>query len=329
VVRPLTIVPADDWTQAPSRVPFWLSRRRQMFWYTYLPHERTLYAQINNVLNAPDESLAHFSSRLIAAITKYKPARFVLDLRRNTGGDNTLLRPLLTGLVQSPVNRSNALFVLTGPQTFSAAQNLCNRLQYYTDAIFIGQPTADNVNFYADAKPIVLPNSRIAINISHLYWQDSDPRDGRAALYPDVAVDPTLDDFLNGRDPALQEALTHTPETPLEERLRSAASSGFDRAYAEYQAYVRDPRHEYVHGLEARLNSLGYELLSEKAYAKAVAVLRINTVEHPESSNAWDSLGDAYSSAGLKNDAVAAYRYSLQIDPANRDASRSLQSLEP
>jgi hypothetical protein len=190
-VHPLTVVPADNWLEADSSHPaLWRAHPREMIWFTHMARERTMYAQLNNVLNAPNETLAHFSQRLFAAINTDKPQRFILDLRRNSGGDNTLLRPLLIGLIRAQVNAPGRFFVLTSAMTFSAAQNLCNRLQYYTSAIFMGQPTGDNVNFYADAKPIVLPNSGLQVNISHLYWQDSDPRDRRAALYPDIAVDP-------------------------------------------------------------------------------------------------------------------------------------------
>ena len=328
IVRPGTVVPADNWIEArPSPAALWLSHPRAMFWYAYLQRERTLYVQINNVLDAPNETLAHFSSRLSAAIAKNAPEKLVLDLRRNTGGDNTLLRPLLVTLIQASVNQPGRFFVLTSPATFSAAQNLCNRLQNYTNAVFIGQPTADNVNFYADAKPIVLPNSGIEVHISHLYWQDNDPRDGRAALYPDLAADPTLDDFLRGRDRALESAFTYKPEKTLEERLRNASALGFDRAYSEYSAFVKDPRHEYVHGLEQRLNTLGYQLVSEKAFAMAVVIFRINVAVNPNSSNAWDSLGDGYAAENRRSDAMAAYRHSVQIDPDNADAARSLEAL--
>lgn len=331
VVRPLTVVPTDNWIEAgPTSAPLWLSHPRTMFWYEYLQQSRALYVQINNVLDARNETFARFASQLIGAITRDKPRKLILDLRRNTGGDNTLLRPLLVGLIQArSINRLGGLFVLTSHATFSAAQNLCNRLQNYTNAIYIGQPTADNVNFYADAKPIVLPNSRIEIHLAHLYWQDGDPRDRRAALYPDIAVDPSLEDFLRGRDRTLDAALEYKPEPTLEDRLHTTSEFGFERAYAEYQAFVEDPRHKYLYGLEGRLNALGYELLSEKAYARAVTIFRINTVANPNSSNAWDSLGDGYLAQGLKADASAAYRHALELDPGNADALRSLRQLVP
>lgn len=331
VVRPRTVVPPDNFVEAgPSPAPLWASNPRVVFWYAYLAQDRALYVQINNIIDARNETLEAFSARLVAAIDRYSPEKLVLDLRRNTGGDNTLLRPLLVGLIRSPqAARPGRFIVLTSPRTYSAATNLANRLQYYTNAIYIGQPTGDSVNFYADTRSIVLPNSRVEVHISRLYWQDSDPRDRRAALYPDVAVDPSLDDFLRGRDRGLEAALAYTPEPPLEDRLRKSAPAGFDAAYTVYRAFENDPRHEYVHGLEQRLNALGYQLVAEKQYASAIAIFRINTAEHPDSSNAWDSLGDGYASGGRREDAIAAYRRSLSIDPANQEAARSIEQLTP
>jgi len=325
------VLPADDWIESgPSPTPLWLSHPRDILWFKYLPGEHTLYAQINNILNPQKTDFTQLSRSLLDEIRKGRPQKLVLDLRRNTGGDNTLLRTLVVGLIQATsVNQPGKFFVLTSPQTYSAAQNLCNRLQLYTNAIFIGQPTADNVNFYADTARIRLANSRIEVHVAHLYWQDSDPRDRRAALYPDIAVDPSVDDYLQGRDRGLEAALKYKSEKTLEEQLEETAPSGFSRAYDVYDSFVRDPRHKYVHGLEPRINTLGYKLLERKAYAEAIVIFEINTKANPNSSNAWDSLGDGYAAAGRKSEATAAYRQSLQIDPNNADAARSLKQIKP
>ena len=70
----------------------------------------------------------------------------VIDLRHNSGGDNTTLRPLLIAIARSRLNHRGHLFVLIGPYTFSAAQSFTNRLENVIEAIFVGQPTGSNVN---------------------------------------------------------------------------------------------------------------------------------------------------------------------------------------
>lgn len=329
VVAPPTLAVPDGFVEVkPSSAPLWSLHPSDAFWYAYLPAARALYVQIDAIVDGPRETLAAFSTRLADAVRTDAPEKLIVDLRRNSGGDNTLLRPLLITLIHSPqADRIGRFIVLTSPETFSAGTNLANRLESSTSAIFIGRPTGDNVNFYADARSIVLPGSGIDVHIAQLYWQDGDPRDHRAALYPDVAVDPSLDDVLRGRDRTLETALAYTPEETLEDRLRVGAAAGFDAAYADYRAFLADPKHEYVHLLEPRLNALGYQLLAEKHEGAAVTIFRINTREHPDSTNAWDSLGDGYASAGLLGDAAASYRRSLELDGANQDAARSLRKI--
>ncbi len=80
---------------------------------------------------------------------------------------------------------------------------------------------------------------------------------------------------------------------------------------------------------EAGLNTYGYDRLEEKDFDGAIAFLRANTVQHPDSSNAWDSLGEAYLAAGKQELARIAYSKSLELDPDNADALAKLKELEP
>jgi hypothetical protein len=66
---------------------------------------------------------------------------------------------------------------------------------------------------------------------------------------------------------------------------------------------------------ENDLNNYGYQLLGEKKYDKAIAVLKLNTEKHPESANAWDSLGEAYALSGDKKNAIANFKKSLSMNP--------------
>jgi CubicO group peptidase (beta-lactamase class C family) len=59
---------------------------------------------------------------------------------------------------------------------------------------------------------------------------------------------------------------------------------------------------------EARLNERGYDFLRKKDYAKAIALLRLNTELYPASANTYDSLGEALEGSGDKAGAIAMYR---------------------
>jgi len=80
---------------------------------------------------------------------------------------------------------------------------------------------------------------------------------------------------------------------------------------------------------EARFNELGYSLLREKKVAQAIAVFKVNVELYPQSSNVYDSLGEAYMANGEKELARANYKKSLELNPGNKNAVLMLKKLEP
>jgi CubicO group peptidase (beta-lactamase class C family) len=79
---------------------------------------------------------------------------------------------------------------------------------------------------------------------------------------------------------------------------------------------------------EDRLNQLGYTLMNEKRYTEAIAVLNLNVELYPQSSNVYDSLGEAYMKSGNKELAIKNYKKSLELDPKNENAANMLKTLE-
>ncbi len=58
---------------------------------------------------------------------------------------------------------------------------------------------------------------------------------------------------------------------------------------------------------EGDVNGLGYVLLRRGAVEEAIVVFERNTVDYPESSNVWDSLGEALRAAGRLEESIAMY----------------------
>jgi len=321
----------EGWVDARSTsVPVPLARQHEEkhYWFTYLPEYHAVYFQFNLVINDDGETLADFAERLATALEQPGVERLVIDLRNNTGGDNTLLRPLLVALIRSKVNRRGGIFAITGPTTFSAAQNFVNRLENYTEAIYVGEPTAENINFYGDPVGITLPHSRLEAAVSQLWWQDKDPRDKRAATFPEIAIEPTFRDYVAGADPALQYALTAPKPETIQEALEGSLSAGVDAVLARYKAYVSDPAHKFLLDPEPRVNSLGYRLLSAKRIPEAIVIFEVNARTHPNSWNAYDSLGEAYANVRDKQRALDAYRKSVELNPENTNAKHTIEQIE-
>ena len=311
------------------RTPVWLrGDPRDPLRFEYLPDSRTAYVQYNKVGDAPDERITDFAARLRALVDSGPVDRMVLDLRLNRGGDGTLNQPLLLSLIRSPkLEGPGRLFVVIGRSTFSAAQFLVHDLEEYTDAVFVGEPTAGKPNSFGDSRPITLPHSGVTVRASILYWQRGHPLDTRLWKAPEVAAELTSRDYRGNVDPALREILAWKPEPSLAERMRAAFAAGDSAgALRLHLAYKTDPRHAYTE-TELELSALGSELLRQGRPGAAIAVLQLNTADHPGSSDAFDSLGEAYMEAGRREDAIRSYERALALDPANENARRMLEKL--
>ena len=83
---------------------------------------------------------------------------------------------------------------------------------------------------------------------------------------------------------------------------------------------------EYDFG-EDQLNRLGYQLLQQKKVTGAIEIFKLNVEMYPQSSNVYDSLGEAYMVNGDKELSIANYKKSLELDPNNANAKVKLGSL--
>jgi tetratricopeptide (TPR) repeat protein len=79
---------------------------------------------------------------------------------------------------------------------------------------------------------------------------------------------------------------------------------------------------------EIDFNFLGYQYLGEKKYDMAVAIFSFNAEKFPESSNVWDSLGEAYMNSGNNELAIKNYEKSLQLNPENDNAKQMIAKMK-
>ena len=322
--------PPATWADAVSKtsVPLYLKDPTNHYWFEYLKEQKLVYVQHNAIANKHDEPVADFYKRVLAFVEANPVEKFVLDLRFNGGGNNFLNRQVVIDLIRSKINQRGKFFVITGRQTFSAAQNLVNQIEKYTNAIFVGEPTAAHPNHYGDNRPFTLPNSKLTVLASTLWWQDLDPRDDRFWTAPEIAADISSEDYRNGRDTALQAVLEYVPGSSLSEMI-DKASTAKDLAefIPRYRAFKANPKSRYVNS-ESAMNTFGYALLGKNRVADAIEVFKLNTEAFPNSSNVYDSLGDAYQAAGRKEEAIKSYEKALTIDPSYPSSIENLRKLK-
>jgi C-terminal processing protease CtpA/Prc len=136
--------------------------------------------------------------------------RIVIDLRHNSGGDNTTLSPLELALREPAIDRPGRLFAIIGRVTFSAAANFATDIEVATSVTFTGEPMGGSPNLYGDTRAVPLPASGQTLYMATRYWERSTPDDTRITIEPDLPVDLSSDDYFAGRDPAL-EAILEAP----------------------------------------------------------------------------------------------------------------------
>jgi tetratricopeptide (TPR) repeat protein len=322
--------PPATWVDAAGKsgTALYLKDPKNLYWFEYLKDRKLVYVQQNAVQNKPDEPVAAFYRRVFEFVAANPVDKFVLDLRNNDGGNNGLNRQVVIDIVKSKIDERGKLFVITGRATFSAAQNFVNELEKYTKAIFVGEPTAAHPNHYGDATPITLPNSKLDVRVSTIYWQDVDPRDARRWTAPEIAADLASSDYREGRDPALQAVLDYVPGSSFAEMVGAAAQQKDVAEFVgKYKAFKSDPKNRFAE-TEAAMNTLGYRLLGAQRVADAVEIFKLNAEAYPASANVHDSLGDALAAAGRRDDAIKSYERALSIDPNYSSSLASLQKLK-
>ena len=102
-------------------------------------------------------------------------------------------------------------------------------------------------------------------------------------------------------------------------------SAGVDSAITFFKNLKAERKDEYDFS-EGVLNRLGYEYMS-KDLPSSLAIFKLNTEEHPDRYNPFESYAEALLQNGNKDLAIENYLKSLAIDPSNNNAMVALEKL--
>src|SRR5215203_2079711 len=323
----LSWLPKEGWVdlRAGAPPPLWLKDPKNKFWFERLPNSKVVYAQVNEVNNKSDETLSDFAKRLLAFVEANEVEKLVLDLRLNRGGNGSLLRPLVVGLIKSKVNQRGHLFVLMGRSTWSAAQFFLNRLENYTDVLFAGEPSGSRGNHYGDSRRITLPNSGITARVSIYYWQDWMPWDARPWTAPHITAEMSSEDYRTGQDPALKAVLAYVPRKPLAQVLEEALTEGgAELALKRFREFKADPGNKYAETEEPLLVA-GQRMLNEKRPEQSLLLFKLAAEESPHSARAHFATALAHARAGNKGQALKSLEKALELDPKFYEANELLR----
>ncbi|WP_298238238.1 tetratricopeptide repeat protein [uncultured Algibacter sp.] len=307
-----------DWIDARlvKSTPLWLKNIDKKYFYEYITNSKTVYIRQSSVFDDENETISEFYDRALNFINNNDVERLIIDLRLNAGGNNFNNKDVILGLIKNEkINKKGKLFVVLGRRTFSAAQNLVNEIENYTQATFVGEPTSENVNFLGDARTVILPHSKLPLRLSWAWWQDTHPRDKRKWTRPHIPVELSFQDYVNNNDPVLN-------IIPLAANLELEISNAFLGNNVEdivnvILKYSYDSRFDF-YNFESKINNFGYQLLNLEKIQDAITIFKLNTRLYPNSANSWDSLAEANWRNGDVNKAKELYNKAIELDPNGR-----------
>lgn len=328
-------IPNEEWVSAreQTETPLYLKHlNEKLYFFEFLEDSKTLYVRQSSVFNDDKESLANFYTRLFAFIDANDIDKLVYDVRLNGGGNNYNNIGFIKGIMARPkVNTRGKFFFIIGRNTFSACQNLTNEIGNYTEAIIVGEPTAENENFYGDARKVNLPNSGMNAYLSFAWWQDKSPWDGKEWTIPHMAKTMTFNDYVTNTDVVLNAAIEYTETgfimNPME-YLRQLFSEGkMEELKTAGFKIANDPAYKY-YNFQEEFGTAGYRLVTDGNPEAGLYILDLVAQFYPESTGALYNLASAQEQVKLYDKAKETYKRLITLDPNSTLGNSAKNKLE-
>jgi len=311
----------ENWLEArdQTNTPLYLKNLDKIYFFEYLPEEKTVYVRHSQIQDDPEEDTPSFYARVFDFIENNEVEKLILDVRLNGGGNNYKNKTVVTGIIETKkINQKGKLFVITGRRTFSACQNLVNELGNYTNATFVGEATSENINFYGDARPVALPNSKIPVYLSFAWWQDKPVWENADATVPNIAVDMSFEQYSSNEDPVLDAALHFSGANFQPDPMRYITdlymAGKMEELAIEVPKMIKDSRYSFF-DFETELSNTAYHLLSNNQIEPAIGVYSFVAQLFPDSPSAIKNLANAYFKAGAKDKTIELLENVIAMDP--------------
>ncbi len=214
------------------------------------------------------------------------------------------------------------LFVITGEDTFSGAEEFSYNMQTQKRATLIGQKTGGGANpgrgmGLNENLSVFIPTGRAVNPITNTSWEG-------VGVIPEVktSVEETFDKAYKMAIEAAEKFRFDKSESykrqyvNLESVLASYVAGESDKLL---ENTIRDFINSGLFG-EWDINTMGYDYLLKKEKPNAaLGLFKLNTLLHPDSPNVFDSYGEALMHVGDIQEAVRSYQGAVDVAKRNED----------
>ena len=189
--------------------PIYLQNVGDSYWMKSITagNSKWVYFQFNQVMNKEGESIEAFSKRLSDTISVSGARKLIVDVRHNNGGNAELLYPLLEVMNKfQTANGPQSITIITGRNTFSAAQIFISKCDGLFHPVFVGESSSSKPNFVGEENAVILPYSGAMCSISNRY-HESIPGDNRNVIEPHHQILLSSTDYFKNEDPVMNQLL--------------------------------------------------------------------------------------------------------------------------
>lgn len=178
-------------------------------WFGPSADNKTVYIKFRQYTSI--SKMENLAGDLLSFIQTNASKNIIIDLRDNYGGDFFVgLKLAQQLLLADSVNWKSGVYVLIDNVTFSAAMSNAAQFSQILNAKLVGEPTGGKPSGYQDIGQFILPNSRLLVTYSkRLYHFKEDQKD---AVYPDVNIELSIEDYLKKNDRQLSWVLNDIAE---------------------------------------------------------------------------------------------------------------------
>ena len=228
-VRPRELAQKAQWLHVldgSAQLPAYLERTDAPYWHVFMKDIPALYIQINTMRDGGTPPPEPYVADLLREVERLHPRNVIVDLRFNGGGNYMLWADFSRKLPQL-LRPDGELFIVVGPNTFSAAITTLARLKHFAgdQAVIVGEPVGERDAFWGEINRFALPNSQIPVQYAtgyhdwvngctswtRCYWFNFNFMLGVAAgpLTPTLPAPLSFEDYSAGVDPALRAIAAH------------------------------------------------------------------------------------------------------------------------